>query len=72
MIHGTIAKFSKNIIIYFRTARGDNQGTALSFVNIEEMKYLGQVEEALAESTRKFVRKIYIYITQTYIKSHLL
>ncbi|XP_052098234.1 probable ATP-dependent RNA helicase DDX56 [Mytilus californianus] len=34
-----------------RTARGDNQGTALSFVNIKEMKSLEAVEEALAEST---------------------
>ncbi|XP_076103216.1 putative ATP-dependent RNA helicase DDX56 isoform X1 [Mytilus galloprovincialis] len=34
-----------------RTARGDNQGTALSFVNMKEMKSLAEVEEALAEST---------------------
>lgn len=34
-----------------RTARGDNQGTALSFVNIQEMKYLEKVEETLADST---------------------
>ncbi|XP_063433456.1 probable ATP-dependent RNA helicase DDX56 [Mytilus trossulus] len=34
-----------------RTARGDNQGTALSFVNMKEMKSLEEVEEALAEST---------------------
>ena len=36
-----------------RTARGVNQGTALSFVNIKEMELLKKVEDTLAESHRK-------------------
>ncbi|KAK3094736.1 hypothetical protein FSP39_005568 [Pinctada imbricata] len=34
-----------------RTARGDNNGCALSFVSIQEMKLLKSVEEVLKEST---------------------
>jgi hypothetical protein len=47
--------YNESLFYYFRTARGDNQGTALSFVNIQEMKYLEQVEESLADSTRMYM-----------------
>lgn len=33
-----------------RTARGDNQGSALSFVSVKDMDLLGEVEKALSES----------------------
>ena len=41
----------KFILIYFRTARGDNKGTALSFIAVKEMKLLEQVEKELSESS---------------------
>ncbi|KAL5021816.1 hypothetical protein ScPMuIL_000971 [Solemya velum] len=34
-----------------RTARGDNQGTALSFVSVKEMPLLKQVEDKLSEAS---------------------
>ncbi|XP_041369379.1 probable ATP-dependent RNA helicase DDX56 [Gigantopelta aegis] len=47
--------FPKTVDAYIhrvgRTARGDNQGTALSFVNVNEMQMLQTVEEALKGST---------------------
>lgn len=33
-----------------RTARGDNQGSALSFVSVKDMDLLGEVEKALSET----------------------
>ena len=36
-----------------RTARADNQGTALSFVSIKETERLEAVEEALKDSYRE-------------------
>lgn len=33
-----------------RTARGDNQGSALSFVSVKDMDLLGEVEKTLSES----------------------
>ncbi|XP_078310466.1 putative ATP-dependent RNA helicase DDX56 isoform X1 [Crassostrea virginica] len=33
-----------------RTARGDNQGNALSFVSVKDMELLGEVERALSET----------------------
>ncbi len=38
---------------YFRTARGDNQGTALSFVSVKEQCRLDVVEATMAETNRK-------------------
>ena len=39
----------------YRTARGDNQGTALSFVSVQEMKLLKAVEEALSCTQRESI-----------------
>lgn len=38
-----------------RTARVENQGTALSFVSVRENKLLEKVEEALKETHRWFI-----------------
>jgi len=38
------------LYVYFRTARGDNKGTALSFVSVKEMSMLEQVETELKGS----------------------
>ena len=43
-----------------RTARGDNAGTALSFVSVAEMKKLDAIEKALADSHGTNVRLKYI------------
>ena len=43
--------FHKYIFIYYRTARGDNKGTALSFIAVKEMKLLEQVEKEFSESS---------------------
>lgn len=37
-----------------RTARGDNQGSALSFVSVKDMDLLGEVEKALSESGSEY------------------
>ena len=42
--------FYGSIFIFPRTARGDNKGTALSFVSVKEMKLLEEVEKELAGS----------------------
>ena len=44
--------FTVYFLNIFRTARGDNQGTALSFVSVQEMKLLKAVEEALSGTQR--------------------
>ena len=38
-------------LLHFRTARGDNKGTALSFVSLKEMKLLEVVEKELSGSS---------------------
>lgn len=47
--------FPKSVEAYIhrvgRTARGDNQGTALSFVSIKEMPLLQNVEQSLSENS---------------------
>ena len=46
--------FSQILIICltcFRTARGDNKGTALSFVSVKEMRLLEEVEKELSGSS---------------------
>lgn len=40
-----------------RTARGDNQGSALSFVSVKDMDLLGEVEKALSESGSEYNHK---------------
>ena len=51
-----VQKEVKNWLLLFdfsRTARGDNQGNALSFVSVKDMELLGEVERALSETGGK-------------------
>ena len=46
----TMRFFINLFSIFSRTARGDNKGTALSFVSVKEMTLLEEVERELAGS----------------------
>lgn len=44
------------LCVICRTARADSDGTALSFVSVNEMERLEAVEQALADTHRKSIK----------------
>jgi superfamily II DNA/RNA helicase len=58
---------------FYRTARGDNKGTALSFVSVKEMPLLETVEKELSGTAgTSFVIYTYMYIKKIMaFKSHI-